>query len=160
MDPAERRTDTLPVTPRRSVAWALYLRWQYRLLRLLDPLVRAWWRWFGIGITVDLDVRGRRTGKTRRVLVGLLRVGGRWYVGHPNGRVQWTSNLAAAGHAGVVIRGQRVEVRARPLERGPERDAAIAATANQQPLPGNLVYRAARRHVLAVGDYFRLEPMD
>jgi len=46
------------------------------------------------------------------------------------------------------------------LKDGPERDAVIAATARQQPFPGNLVYRAAQRHITAVGVYFRLEPSD
>ncbi|HEX2221867.1 MAG TPA: nitroreductase/quinone reductase family protein [Candidatus Limnocylindria bacterium] len=145
---------------RRSAAWTVYLRWQYRALRVLDPLLRVWWRTFGIGITVDLEVSGRRTGRTRRVLVGLLRVDGRWYVGHPNGPVQWTKNLAAAGRGRLTVRGQRIDVTARRLGHGAERAAAIVATASQQPFPANLVYRAARRHVLAVGDYFRLEPMD
>ncbi len=36
--------------------------------------------------------------------------------------------------------------------------ASILATAAQQPFPGNLVYRAARRHILATGIYFRLDP--
>src|SRR5918992_5498656 len=127
---------------RRSPLWTGYLRVQYRLLRVLDPLIRAWWRVFGIGITVDLEVRGRRSGRRRRVLVGLLRVNGPWYVGHPNGRAQWTRNLAAAGAASVIFRRDRVAVRARRLPDGGERDAVIMATASQQPFPGNLVYRA------------------
>jgi hypothetical protein len=49
-------------------------------------------------------------------------------------------------------------LRAIPLSDGPERDAVIAATWRQQPFPGNLVYRAAQRHIKAVGAYFRLEP--
>ncbi len=144
---------------RRSSGWDLYLRAQYRLLRWLDPVIRAWWRGVGIGITVDLEVRGRRSGEPRRVLVGLLRVDGRWYVGHPNGPRQWTENLAAAREARVIARGWSVGVRAERLAAGPERDAVIVATASQQPFPGNLAYRAARRHILAVGDYFRLDPM-
>jgi len=93
--------------------------------------------------------------------VGLIEVGGGWYVGHPNGEVGWTRNLAAAGQA-VVAWPSRVSHRVRPerLADGDERDAVILATAHQQPFPGNLVYRAARRHILARGVYFRLEPMD
>lgn len=144
----------------RSPAWNRYLRAQYRLLRWLDPLIRAWWRLAGVGITVDLEVPGRHTRRQRRVLVGLLRVDGRWYVGHPNGRAQWTRNLAAAGGARVNLRTSSVTVHARRLGPGLERDAVIVATARQQPFPANLVYRAARRHILAVGDYFRLEPID
>ena len=51
-----------------------------------------------------------------------------------------------------------VRVSATRLEPGPERDAAIGVTARQQPFPGNLLYRASRRHVMAVGVYFHLEP--
>ena len=40
---------------------------------------------------------------------------------------------------------------------GPERDAVIRATWTQQPFPANLLYRAARRHVAAVGIYHRLD---
>ena len=65
----------------------------YGVLRLLDPLLTAWWRAFGIGITAQLTVRGRRSGRERSVLVGLLNVDGRHYVGHPNGPVNWTRNL-------------------------------------------------------------------
>jgi deazaflavin-dependent oxidoreductase (nitroreductase family) len=131
---------------------------QYAMLRVLDPLIR--WMWFsvGIGITSRLTVRGRRTGKERSVLVGLLRVDGAWYVGHPNGEVGWTANLRSARHATVAPRPESpFQVTAVPLEPGPERDAVIMATADQQPFPGNLVYRAARRHILSEGRYFRLE---
>ena len=41
---------------------------------------------------------------------------------------------------------------------GVERDAVIFATADQQPFPGNLLYRVARRHILSEGRYFRLDP--
>ncbi|MGH2394118.1 MAG: hypothetical protein ACRDGH_11620 [Candidatus Limnocylindria bacterium] len=148
--------------PRRaSRIWSLLWRLGYAWLRVTDPLIRAAWRAGGMGITVDLRVQGRRTGRPRAVLVGLIEVGGRWYVGHPNGEVGWTRNLAAAGEAEVAW-PSRVShrVRAERLPDGDERDAVILATAHQQPFPGNLVYRAARRHILARGVYFRLEPMD
>jgi deazaflavin-dependent oxidoreductase (nitroreductase family) len=147
------------MTPRRSAAWTVALRVEYAMLRALDPLIR--WMWFsvGIGITSRLTVRGRRTGRERSVLVGLLRVNGAWYVGHPNGEVGWTANLRAARRATIAQRAESpFEVAAVPIGPGPERDAVIRATAEQQPFPGNLVYRAARRHILSEGRYFRLEP--
>ena len=148
------------MTPRRSAAWTVALRIQYAVLRLLDPLIR--WAWFsvGIGITSRLTVRGRRSGRQRSVLVGLLRVDGSWYVGHPNGEVGWTANLRDAGSRAASSSGPRKRSRSRPspLDPGPERDAVIRATADQQPFPGNLVYGAARRHILSEGRYFRLEP--
>lgn len=147
------------MTPRRSRAWSATWRVTYAILRVLDPLLR--WSWFsvGIGITSRLTVRGRRSGRERSVLVGLLRVDGRWYVGHPNGEVAWTANLRSAGRARVALRPEApMEVGATPIGPGPERTAVIVATAEQQPFPGNLLYRGARRHILAVGRYFRLEP--
>ena len=124
----------------------------------MDPLLR--WTWFsvGLGITSRLTVRGRQTGRERSVLVGLIRVGGHWYVGHPDGEVAWTANLRAAERARLVPRPEAaLEVTSVPLVNGPERDAVILATADQQPFPGNLLYRAARRHILSEGRYFHLE---
>ena len=146
------------MNPRRSAGWNIAFRVAYAILRLLDPLLR--WTWFsvGIGITSKLTVRGRRSGRERSVLLGLLRVNGAWYVGHPNGEVAWTANLRDAGRARLVPRPEApVDVIAVPLANGPERDAVILATAEQQPFPGNLLYRAARGHILSVGRYFRLE---
>ena len=114
----------------------------------------------GLGITSRLVVAGRHSGATRSVLIGLLTVDGRWYVGHPNGEVGWTYNLAAADRA-LIQRWHAGSVEVRPvlLADGPERDAAIASTASQQPFPGNLMYAAARRHIRAAGVYFRLDPI-
>lgn len=147
------------MTPRRSPAWDLTFRVAYAFIRLTDPLLR--WTWFsvGLGITSRLTVRGRRTGRERSVLIGLIRVDRRWYVGHPNGEVGWTANLRESGRARVAPRPEApVDVSATPLEAGPERDAVIMATAEQQPFPANLLYRGARRHILSEGRYFRLEP--
>ena len=147
------------MTPRRSAAWNAVFRVAYAALRVLDPLMR--WTWFsiGIGITARLVVRGRRTARQRSVLVGLIRVDGRWYVGHPNGEVGWMRNLASSRSALLAPRPEApIEVTAIPLEHGEERTAVIVATAEQQPFPGNLLYRGARRHILSEGRYFRLEP--
>ena len=141
-----------------SSFWRYAFRLQYRLLAWLDPLIRAFWHSYGLGVTIDLSVARRRGGAPRQRLVGLLRVGDREYVGHPNGDVGWTRDLTAAGLATIKWpNGNDVELRATRLTPGEERTAAIRAT-TQQPFPGNIVYRLARRHVLAVGVYFRLEP--
>ncbi len=139
--------------------WAVVFRLAYRAIRVLDPPIRVWWRRFGLADTVELVVAGRRSGRPRSVLVGLLDLDGAWYVGHPSGDANWTRNLRAAGR-GVVIdrRGRATAVRARLLEAGPERTAAIAATWRQHPLPARPVYRAARSHILRWGVYFRLDP--
>ena len=148
------------VDRRRSSAWAVYLRVQYRFIRLLDPLIRTWWRGNGLGNVVELRVIGRRSGTERRVLVGLLQSDRDWFIGHPNGDTAWTRNLAAAGGGSLVLSWPAaVPIRARRLEPGPDRDRAILATW-QHPFPGNVVYRLARRHILAVGTYFALEIAD
>lgn len=147
-----------PVKVRRSRTWHLGFRVAYAFLRLVDPLVR--WTWFsvGLGITSRLTVRGRQTGRERSVLVGLIRVGGHWYVGHPNGEVAWTANLRSELRARIALRPEApLDVVATPLPDGLERDAAIHAACEQQPFPANLLYSSARRHILSEGRYFRLE---
>jgi hypothetical protein len=107
----------------------------------------------------ELVVVGRKTGKERHHLVSLLDVDGRLYVGHPNHRSQWARNLEVGG--GVLLRRgfEPTRVRAIWLDPGPERSAAIAA-AGRQPFPAGPLYSAARRHIEAVGAYYRLEPTE
>ena len=148
---------TLPA-PRASGFWRRYLPIQYRLIRLLDPMVRSWWRSFGLGNVVELRVAGRHSGRIRTVLLGLLQNDGRWFLGHPNGDVEWTCNLEAAVTADLVFHGlPTMTIRATRLQAGDLRDRAILAT-GQHVFPGNIVYRLARRHVRAVGTYFVVEP--
>jgi hypothetical protein len=130
---------------------------QYRILALIDPIVRAAWRRLGIGNVVELEVPSRRGAGSRRRLVGLLRVGDRRFVGHPNGDVGWTRDLRAAGEGTVRWpEGTTIQYAATLLAPGQERESAIRAT-NQHPFPGNLMYRLGRRHIRAVGVFFRLE---
>lgn len=144
--------------PRASRAWSAYLRLQYGLIRLLDRFVRPWWRGYGLGNVVELRVPGWRTRRQRRVLLGLLRDGNRWFLGHPNGDVPWTRNLEAAGVAELSLSWPgSIEIRATRLPNGDLRDRAILAT-GQHVFPGNVVYRLARSHVRAVGTYFLIEP--
>jgi hypothetical protein len=146
--------------PRRSAFWNRWLPVQYRIIRLLDPLVRPIWRGFGLGNIVELRVVGRHSGATRSVLLGLLRNGDRWFLGHPNGDVAWTLNLEAAETALLVIRPPTLlAIQARRLEPGELRDRAIAST-GQHVFPGNLIYRLARAHIRAVGTYFLIEVGD
>lgn len=147
------------MTARRSTAWRLIFRAAYALIRLIDPILRWLWLSNRLGITSRLTVRGRRTGRERAVLVGLISVDGSWYVGHPNGEVAWTVNLQEARAARIAPAPEaEIEVAARPLEASAERDAVIVAAGQQQPFPANVLYRAARRHILSDGRYFRLNP--
>lgn len=143
--------------PRASRFWQRYLPIQYGLIRLVDPLVRPWWQAFGLGNVVELRVAGRQTGRIRRVLLGLLRDEGRWFLGHPNGDVSWTRNLETAGTADLAFHGlPTVTIRATRLPPGPLRDRAILAT-SQHVFPGNIAYRLARRHIRAVGTFFEID---
>lgn len=148
-----------PLPPaRRSAAWQRFFPVEYRLIRFLDPVVRWWWLAAGLGNVVELRVPGRRTGATRSVLLGLLREGDQWFLGHPNGDVAWTRNLEAADVAEIAFHGRgTLRVRATRLAPGDLRDRAIAAT-QQHVFPGNLVYRLAWPHIRAVGAYFLIEP--
>ena len=132
----------------------------YAYIKFMDPLIRASWRASGAGLrnVVELRVAGRRTGTYRRVLLTLLLDGDGWFLGHPNGDVEWTRNLEAAVTADLVFHGlPTMTIRATRLPAGDLRDRAILAT-GQHVFPGNIVYRLARRHIRAVGTYFLVEP--
>jgi len=132
----------------------------YRLIRLGEAPLRAWWRRFGYGNIVELHVRGRRTGESRQAVLGLLRDGNRWFLGHPSGHVPWTRNLEAAGEGELVVRWPgTMPVQATLLPPGELRDRAILAT-SEHPFPGNLVYRLARAHIRAEGVFFVVERLD
>jgi hypothetical protein len=137
-------------------------RVSYRLLRLLDPLIASSLAngLPGLDGVVELRTVGRLTARPGRVLVTLITVDGHAYVGHPNGPSSWTRNIAAAGLVEVDPSGPSgPRYAVVPLTPGPERDAVIRATWTQQPFPANLLYRAAGRHVAAVGTYYRLDPI-
>ena len=91
-------------------------------------------------------------------MLGLLRVGGAWYVGHPDGACAWTRNVDTTGEATIAAAWlPRRSVRLRLLPPGEERDAVIRATFRQHPFPAGLFYWAARDHVRRVGVYYRID---
>jgi hypothetical protein len=137
--------------------WFHVFRLQYRILALIDPLVRAVWRRIGVGNTVDVTIARRNGRGDRSRLLGLLRVGSNKYLGHPNGEAGWTRDLEAAGGGTYRWPGaSATPFNVTRLADGPEREAAIKAT-GQHPFPGNVVYRLGRAHVRKVGVFFRLE---
>ena len=159
-------TSTAPestvLRPRRSAAWSITFRFFYRIIRLVAPLVRSAVANGLPGVNGIVEIRfvGRRSGKPRRTLVTLLSHDGAWYIGHPNGAAEWILNAEAAGWVDVEpagVHGARHAVHRLPD--GPERDAVIRETVRQQPFPANLLYRAALRHIAAVGVYDRLDPI-
>ena len=150
-----------PSRPAASRAWRAFFHAFYRVLHPIEPLLERWLTHWSLGDTVEVRVVGRRSGRTRVVLLGLLVVDGHWYVGHPAGEAAWTLNLESAQGATVVLpRGHEVLVRAVALSPGAERDAAIRATFRQHPFPGNVLYWLSRRNLFAVGRYFRLDRID
>ncbi len=133
----------------------------YGFIGFLDPLIHPSWQASGVGLrnVVELRVAGRRTGAYRKILLTLLRDGDQWFLGHPNGDVNWTRNLEAAGTADIAFRRlPPVAVKARRLEPGELRDRAISST-GQHPFPANLLYRLARAHIRAVGVFFAIDPI-
>lgn len=152
-------TASRPGADRGSAGWRWFFRVAYRLVRLVDPVLRALMRRVGAFLprAVDLHVVGRHSGRGRRTLLTLLTVGEAWYVGHPNGPAGWTRNLDAAGGGELVLRdGRAVPVRAVRLWAGPELGAVVRATWSQQPFPANVLYALARGHVRRVGVYYRM----
>jgi hypothetical protein len=140
--------------------WRAAFRFQYRILALIDPLVRNVWRRSGIGNVVELEV-ARRNGVGSRIrLVGVLHANRESYIGHPNGDVGWTRDLEAAG-SGIIRyhNGTTWRFTARRVPPGDERESVVRST-GQHPFPGNLVYLLGRRQVRAVGVYFRLTDTD
>lgn len=140
-----------------SPRWSHAFRTFYWLVTRLAPLVRPWVERVGLGNVVELVVPGRQSGRRRVVLLGLLRVGDEEYVGHPDGSANWTRNLDAVGLATLVVTRQApLEIRVDLLPVGEERARVIAATWRQHVFPGNVIYWLARRHIAAVGRYYRI----
>lgn len=142
-----------------SLAHRFWPRW-YRLLARFEPAIAWVWRRVGIGNVVLVELPGRRSGQPRPVFLGLLRVGGSWYLGHPDEPTAWTRNLEAAEGGELEWHdGRRTAFRARLLPPGAEREAAIRATFRQHPFPGNVLYWLLRDHVRRAGTFFRIDPV-
>jgi deazaflavin-dependent oxidoreductase (nitroreductase family) len=84
-----------------------------RIARAGNVVIR-WLAELGISIagTRALQVRGRKTGKPRAVVVNLLTVDGVAYVVSPRGNTQWARNVRAAGvlEIGPRWRRRRAEI--------------------------------------------------
>ncbi len=142
-----------------SALWSRFWPIWYRAIRVFEPGLRWWLARARLGDTVEVVIAGRRSGLPRSVLLGLLAIGDRRYIGHPAGAAAWTHNLDAAGRARVILADSNVvETIATPLEPGPERDAVIRATFRQHPFPGNVLYWLSRGNLRRVGRFYRLEP--
>jgi deazaflavin-dependent oxidoreductase (nitroreductase family) len=83
-----------------------------RTARTANALI-GWMAELGISVagTRALRVRGRKTGKSRGVVVNVLRVDGVDYVVSPRGNTQWVRNVRAAGVVDVGPRWRRRRLR-------------------------------------------------
>jgi hypothetical protein len=141
-----------------SPLWSRAFRVFYWVIGRLDLIIRPVNNRIQIGNLTELAVTGWRSGRRRVVLLGLLRVDGIWYLGHPNGPADWTRNLDAAATATIRFAGQEPHpIRAELLAMDDERRRVIEITWHQQLFPGSVLYWLARRHILAVGRYYRIE---
>jgi deazaflavin-dependent oxidoreductase (nitroreductase family) len=79
-----------------------------QMARIANALIR-WLAEVGISIagTTALQVRGRKTGKARSVVVNVLTVDGVDYLVSPRGATQWVRNVRAAGVVDVGPRWRR-----------------------------------------------------
>jgi hypothetical protein len=133
----------------------------YAFLRVTDPFWLRVTERRGLVNTVELFVVGRQTGSERRVMLGLLAVGDRRYLGHANAEAAWPYDLAAAGQGRLVVVGQApMVVRATRIQPGDEQDAAVEAASRQHPFPVDIAYRLARASIGHDGVFFRIEALD
>jgi hypothetical protein len=141
--------------------WRWFFPFLYGFLRLTDPFWRRLTERRGLGNTVELLVIGRRTGRERRVIVGLLAVGERRYLGHANASAAWLHNLVASGEGRLVVDGAApLVIHAARIEPGPEQDAVVTGASRQHPFPIDLAYRLARASIRVDGIFVRLETAD
>jgi deazaflavin-dependent oxidoreductase (nitroreductase family) len=74
------------------------------------------------GNTITLEVRGRKSGEPRSVVVNAIEVEGQKYLVAPRGETEWVRNARAAGGEAVIRHGKRTRVRLDEIpveERGP-----------------------------------------
>jgi deazaflavin-dependent oxidoreductase (nitroreductase family) len=88
-----------------------------RVARAGNVVIR-WLAELGVSIagTRALRVRGRKTGKTRAVVINLLTVDGVDYLVSPRGNTQWARNVRAAAIVEMGPRWRRQRVRASEVD--------------------------------------------
>ena len=129
------------ITPGRGIAF---------VRRIAGPL------WLRIGLTVLLEVPGRRTGRPHRVALFTVEVDGSSYLISQYGASEWVRNLRAAGRGEVSRKGHAMAFTAVELE-GAEREQVIAAFRAKVPKP----FRRDFERLPAAEDHptFRVDPI-
>lgn len=104
----------MPRFYRRDSRGAARLRSMYqngRADRRGKAYARMWAAVFGTGLIgrrwIALEVVGRRSGKLRRLPLGMSRHEGRWYLVSMLGECEWVRNVRAADGRAVIRRGRR-----------------------------------------------------
>jgi deazaflavin-dependent oxidoreductase (nitroreductase family) len=80
-----------------------YLKPSWLFSRVVNPLLMR------LGVVPTLRVRGRKTGRWRRVPVNVLELGGERYLVAPRGETDWVRNLRAAGSGQLQYDRRRIE---------------------------------------------------
>jgi deazaflavin-dependent oxidoreductase (nitroreductase family) len=87
-----------------------YIRPAGRFDRFFNRTIH-WLARHGVSLlgTHEIRVVGRTSGQVRTAVINVLKVDGRRYLVAPRGHTQWVRNLRAAGGAGELRVGRRVE---------------------------------------------------
>ena len=131
-DPAERR----------AVMRLFYRDWRPTRLGRWVNRAQCWWSGLGLPprFMAALEVRGRRSGRARAAVVGIVSVAGnRYVVSMLGGRSDWVKNVDAARGEAVIRQGRRQRVHLVPVppaERAPIlREFVRIATSGRQHFP-------------------------
>lgn len=146
-------------SPRWRTIWGVAFAVAKRSGRILSTLARVGAPTYSNEI-VTLSLVGRTSGVARPVLVAMIELNGRRYVGNPNGATAWISNLTAMDRVTLTF-ARKPPLTAHPtiLRLGPERDAVVRATARYGPIHVRPLYRVSRGHVRRAGVFVRLDPV-
>jgi hypothetical protein len=140
--------------------WRLFFPMLYAFLRVTDPFWLRVTERRGLVNTVELFVVGRRSGRERRVMLGLLAVGDRRYLGMPTPKRPGSTTLRRPGKGAG---GRRPGSHGRPRDPHPARRRAGCCGRGglaPHPFPVDIAYRLARASIGHDGVFFRIEALD
>jgi len=132
-------SDASPISRSRGLAF---------IRRIAGPL------WLRTGLTVLLEVPGRRTGRPHRVALFPVEVGANSYLLSQYGASDWVRNLRAAGRGQVSRKGHATAFSAVEVD-GAERERVIAVFRAKTPKPFRVDFE--QRPAAASHPTFRLE---
>ena len=95
------------------------------------------------GNTITLEVRGRKSGEPRSVVVNSVEVDGQKYLVAPRGETEWVRNVRAAGGEAIIRHGKRKRIR---LDEVPVEDR------------GPIIQAYLPKNAMATKKHFGVEP--